>query len=84
LAEAVQQSLVEQLGNTDRVALVHRSAYLLKHITAPAIVVEVGFLSNIAEEELLNNEDYQWQLAWAIYGGLLNYLAEKEAEVVPK
>lgn len=75
LAKAVQQSLTRQLSNTDRSALPHRSAYILKHIEAPAVVVEVGFLSNPTEEGQLGAEDYQWQLAWAIFDGLLEYLA---------
>ena len=79
LAQAMQQALTENLG-TQRVALTHRSAYILKHISSPAAVVEVGFLSNAEEETLLNEDDYQWRLAWAIYDGLLDYLAEQRLE----
>jgi N-acetylmuramoyl-L-alanine amidase len=77
LAQAIQQALTQDTG-TSRVALAHKSAFILKHIAAPAVVVEVGFLSNSAEEALLKEEDYQWRLAWAIYSGILDYLAISE------
>ena len=75
LAQSIQKALTVDLGNTQRVALAHQSAYILKHIAAPAVVVEVGFLSNSEEEALLKDDDYQWRVAWAIYDGLLGYLA---------
>ncbi len=75
LAETIQNELISHLGNTNRQALAHNSAYILKHITVPAAMVEVGFLSNSDEEALLNDEAYQWQISMAIYQGLTDYLA---------
>ena len=43
-----------------------------------AALVECGFLSNPAEESLLNSDEYQEKLAWAIYIGVTNYLTEKD------
>jgi len=74
LAEAVQQALRETLGNTDRAALPHPGSYLLEHTQGAAVLCEMGFLSNAEEEALLNSETYRWQMAWAIYHGLHDYL----------
>lgn len=75
LAETLQRALCQQLGNTERTALPHPDSYLLKNIDCPAVIVEMGFLSNAAEEEALASPDYQWELAWALFRGLSDYLA---------
>ena len=44
----------------------------------PAVIVECGFLSNYQEEKMLNDEQYQNKVAWAIYLGILDYLEPKK------
>ena len=51
------------------------SIFLLWHAKVPAVLVECGFLSNEAEAAKLNNTEYQQQMAFAIYCGLMGYLA---------
>lgn len=75
LAETLQHALSQQLGNTERTALPHADSYLLKNIDCPAVIVEMGFLSNAAEEEELASPDYQRELGWALFRGLGDYLA---------
>ena len=75
LAETLQRALSQQLGNTERTALPHADSYLLKNIDCPAVIVEMGFLSNAAEEEELASPDYQQELGWALFRGLGDYLA---------
>jgi N-acetylmuramoyl-L-alanine amidase len=38
--------------------------------------VETGFISNTGEERLLGSDDYQQQIAEAIYNGLRNYFMQ--------
>ncbi|NLN40926.1 MAG: hypothetical protein GX160_02870 [Clostridiales bacterium] len=38
-------------------------------------MVECGFLSNPQEETLLTTDEYQDQIAWAIYCGIVSYLS---------
>jgi len=73
LAVSIQTEIVRLLRNTDRVALPIDNIYVLKNQTIPAVVVEVGFISNAAEEKLLNDEAYQSRMVWAIYSGIVNY-----------
>ena len=75
LAYAIQNSLIENLKNTDRTIL-SGDYYILRESSPTGVVVEVGFLSNPTEGELLTNEVYQEKVAWAIYLGVLNYIAE--------
>ena len=43
----------------------------MKNVTAPAILIECGFLSNESETALLKSGDYQQRLAVVIASGLL-------------
>ena len=79
LAETLQDSLVAELANTERVALPHRESYLLQNIERPAVICEMGFLSNSEEEALLLSSEYHWQLAWALYRGLFYFLTADAA-----
>ena len=47
--------------------------YVLRGATIPAILVEIGFLSNAAEERLLRSNSYRQQIAVAIVDGLNQY-----------
>lgn len=79
LANAVQKELVNQLENTNRVAKTSdKTVYLLDSLNIPAILVEVGFLSNPNEALQLGNTDYQRKVAASIYEGILKYTMEKQ------
>ena len=47
--------------------------FLMKNITAPAVTIECGFLSNPEECGLLQQMDYQTKIALAIAGGYQRY-----------
>ena len=76
LAQSVQQSITTliQPENTRVVKQGTDSTYLLKNAVVPAIIVECGFLSNKAELEKLKDDNYQSQMAFAVVGGIMNYL----------
>lgn len=73
LAEAVQRQLVEATDWPDggvRVSNLH----MTRETDAPAILVEMGFISNPDQEAQLKTESTQEALAEAIAKGLLDYL----------
>lgn len=74
VAKAIQASIREQIGNTEREALAIKHMYLLKKATVPAVLVETGFLSNPEELKLLSSPDYQRQMARAIADGIESYV----------
>jgi len=76
LAQSVQASLRETLGNTRRTVKEDTVTYVMKNTKIPTINVEIGFLSNVREEKMLLDENYQDKVAWAIYSGIVRYLAE--------
>lgn len=77
LAVCIQQEMVRILKNTKREARPHTEAYILRQLTMPTVVVEVGFMSNPQEEKMLNDPHYQGRLAWSIYAGIVKYYSEE-------
>lgn len=74
--QAIQRDLVRVLKNTNRVSK-KVDYYITRNVKAPAVIVEIGFISNPAEEKLLSDPVYQDKVAWAIYAGVVKYMAEK-------
>jgi len=74
LAESIQQELTAGLGNTNRKALAG-NYYIIDKTKMPAVIVEVGFLSNPEEARLLSQPDYQQRVATAIFTGITKYQA---------
>lgn len=80
LAKMIQAEITRNLENTDRAALAINGMYLLKHAKVPGALVEIGFLSNVRERELLKKGDYQRKMAGSIYRGILRYATEEMGE----
>lgn len=76
LAKYIQDSIFEILGNTSRTENAIEDIYIMKNQDIPVIIVEVGFLSNEVEEQLLIDSDYQTEMAFAIYKGIVNYYTQ--------
>ncbi|GAA4059417.1 N-acetylmuramoyl-L-alanine amidase CwlD [Amphibacillus indicireducens] len=77
LAETIQAQIRTNLENTTRQALAINGVYVLKHANRPAALVEIGFLSNPDERELLKQASYQDEMAASIYLGVLEYFSEQ-------
>jgi N-acetylmuramoyl-L-alanine amidase len=75
LAEAIQAQLNSLLKTRDR-GIKQAPFKVLTGVACPAVLVEVAFISNPEEEESLKNEQFQNNVAIAIYNGLKNYLQQ--------
>lgn len=81
LAIAIQQQLKYNLENTERSAATVETIYILKAMKElPSALVEVGFLSNPRESNLLVDAQYQRTVAASIYKGILQYLTEQRKD----
>ena len=77
LATSIQNGLNEAINRENkRVPLKISGIYIVDHVEIPLSIVECGFLSNPEEAELLQQDEYQNQLAWGIYIGIINYFYE--------
>ncbi len=82
LAEAIQNSLVTRLGPNRRKA--QSADYLiLKATKIPSVTVEVGFISNPREEELLADPEYREKLAESIFYGTAVFLTQEARSAAP-
>lgn len=68
---------VKDWKTTDR-GLFNSKFYVINHTEAPAILCEIGFISNKAEREQLITEKRQEEIADAIANGIYNYLKAKK------
>lgn len=76
LAEAIQSELIRIMGNTTRAAK-PEDFFTTRKTKMPAVIVEIGFISNPAEAKLLADPSYQRKLSYAIYSGISKYYVEK-------
>lgn len=76
LALAVQDALNRAINDRPKESrAAGKNIYLLCHTTAPAILVECGFLSNAQETKLLNTPVHQTRLAVTILAAVLGQLS---------
>lgn len=71
-AEAIHPALVKGLGFPDR-RIRLESFTVIKETLAPAILLEMGYLSNAAEEKAIADRGYPLKAAQAIKTGLFTY-----------
>ena len=72
LACCVQRSLLKRTGALDRGVKRARFA-VLRDISAPGVLVEIGFISNLQEERRLNDPVYVEKIARGIAEGIILY-----------
>lgn len=76
LAQELQSSVKLRLQpeNVRKIKPCTKDVYIIYRATAPAVLVECGFLSNPGELARLKTEEYQNQLAFSLACGLLGYV----------
>ena len=73
LAKSIQQSFLNSLEESKK-ETAEADYYILKCTNFPTVLCECGFLSNLTEEKLLVSTEYQKQIAYCIYVGIIGYL----------
>lgn len=71
-AESIQSELVKAVALSSR-GVKNANFYVIKNTQMPAVLVEVGFISNPGEEKLLGTRDFQSKAARGIYTGILKF-----------
>lgn len=77
-------SQLQRIGEIHKRRPEHASLGVLRSPDIPSVLVETGFISNNSEERLLASDDYQQQLAEAIYKGLRNYFLAHPMQSAPQ
>ena len=85
LAQMLCESWLRTLGETIPCHGIYKRAFaVLKVPGIPTVLVEVGFMTNRRELELLKNPRVQWEIAKALYRGILEYFNLKPPPVPRK
>lgn len=71
LGRQILDGIVERVGTKDNGLRVNPSLYVLRRTRMPAVLVELAYLTNYDDMELLVNEQYAF--AEGIYQGILEY-----------
>ncbi len=83
LAYAIHEKLVTATGDADRG--IHQAPFfVLTGAHMPAVLLELGFISNPEEEQKLRSAAYQRLLAQAVVDGIAQYLREYRRTTAPR
>lgn len=74
LAKAIQDQLAAQLGAQDRGVIKRPELVVIRETKMPAVLVELGFLTNAREAQVVATDEYQRNAAKAIADGMEAYL----------
>lgn len=72
LATSILNEVVRRVGTKDNQVRTNPALYVLRKTHMPAVLVELAYITNEGDVEKLKNDQYQF--AYGIYVGLLNYL----------
>ncbi|MGT2867137.1 N-acetylmuramoyl-L-alanine amidase, partial [Streptococcus fryi] len=72
LANAIQSAVVSETGGKNN-GVLRRTFAVLRETTAPAVLLELGYMSNSSELAKLKSPAYQQQLAKGIVDGIKKY-----------
>ncbi len=72
LASSIQKEMLQELGTRDR-GVKQANFQVIKYTKIPSVLVEVAFVTNSGDAELLADSTFREKAATAIYQGTLNY-----------
>ena len=77
LAQKINDRLIAEFGTTDRGVRERRDITVLNATNMPAVLVELAFLSNTQDANLMKRSDFNQRAARAIHRGIEDYYSSK-------
>lgn len=77
LAKRLQQALLQATGARDRGIVPRANLAVLKRTEMPAVLAEIGFLSNPSEVSRLATSEYRQRIVEGLTQGIANYFQDK-------
>ena len=74
LAEIIHKNMIKQIPSSKDRGLFKSKFYVINHTTVPAVLCEIGFLSNPEERNELITDSRKQRTAKAIAEGIIEYL----------
>lgn len=72
-ASMTRDALVNGLNTPDRGIIQRPKLVVIRETKMPAVLLELGFLTNPREEKLLSQQEYRQKCAQASYNGIIEY-----------
>ncbi len=80
LAQSIDRGMMREIGGfTQSRGLKEMDWYVVRKAFMPSVLVEVGFVTNAEEVELLNNPLYLQKISRGIYNGLTDFIQDFES-----
>lgn len=76
LAQSMQKGLNSLYKDVKDYSPLTGDYYILNCTEYPSVIAECGFLSNPTDERLLTDENFQQELAYSLFYGIIDYLTE--------
>jgi len=74
IARTIHQNIMnEEMDARDR-GVSHGDYYVLRENQVPAVLLELGYITNPQDEERINKNDFQQHVAQAVADGVIQYL----------
>lgn len=73
LANIIKEEIIKGTGAKDKGLVPREQTVVIRDTNMPAVLIELGFLSNPKEAELLKDESYQYLLVESIINGIERY-----------
>jgi len=77
LAEAIHERLLDSDLNTEDRGIEFEDYHVLRENPSPAVLLELGYVSNRSDEARINSQDYQEKVAAAIADGIIEFLKSR-------
>lgn len=77
LAQVIQDKLIKSIDTKNR-GIIKSKFYVINHTSAPAVLVETGFISNPDERAQLVSDERKNKTAKAIADGIIEYLKKSK------
>src|SRR5699024_2137957 len=72
VAKIIQKHVVDTTGFNDR-GIKRENLFVLRDSDMPSVLIEVGYLTNPDEQEKMNSDNFQEQIAQSIVDGIEEY-----------
>lgn len=76
LAQSIQNELNGMEESSRECSVLTGDYYILNCSEFPSVIIECGFLSNIEDERLLIDKNYQDKLSYTIFRGIVSFLSK--------
>lgn len=77
LAEIIHKHFIKEISESKDRGLFKSKFYVINHTTCPAVLCEIGFLSNVEERNAMITESRKQKTAKAIAEGIIEYLKKE-------